>query len=485
MASFRKKGKVWYFRFVDSEGVMSERKGCPDLQATKQLAGASEAEAAKIRAGLIDPKAEARRRQSIRPLAEHIDDFRAHLIAKGSTPKHADLFAARTRRVAALAAGASLAAVDPPNTAKAADREQTARTLAERLGGARLADLSPARVQSALATLNDAGRSLATCNHHRSAVRGFSRWAWRDGRTTDDALAGVTGFNAKEDRRHDRRTLGLDDLRRLIDTAHNGPTYRRMSGSDRAMCYRLAAASGLRYSEIASITPESFALGGGHPTVVVAAGYTKNGDPATLPIAPELAGDLARWLDGRPAAVPVFDLPEKGSDMIRVDLDAAGIPYRDDAGLYFDFHALRCQCATLADAAGVSPRVVQRLMRHSTLELTGRYTRPRMVDIEGAASALPGLRPTTPGAERAAATGTDGQPIGDPLSHHLPIVGDGTGRIVTDAGGMIGLSPDMSKGRKSPAPPALGGPGRGTSAPVGTSGVRTRTGDLRIMRPPL
>ncbi len=60
----------------------------------------------------------------------------------------------------------------------------------------------------------------------------------------------------------------------------------------------------------------------------------------------------------------------------------------------FDFHSLRCQCATLADQAGVSPRVVQKLMRHSSLELTGRYTRPRAVDIESAAALLPSLKPT-------------------------------------------------------------------------------------------
>ena len=60
--------------------------------------------------------------------------------------------------------------------------------------------------------------------------------------------------------------------------------------------------------------------------------------------------------------------------MVRQDLKAAGIPYRDAAGRVFDFHSLRCQMATLADAAGISPRVVQRLMRHSKLEMTGRYT---------------------------------------------------------------------------------------------------------------
>jgi hypothetical protein len=54
--------------------------------------------------------------------------------------------------------------------------------------------------------------------------------------------------------------------------------------------------------------------------------------------------------------------------MLRHDLEAAGIPYRDQGGMVFDFHSIRCEMATLADAAGVSPSVVQRMMRHSTLE---------------------------------------------------------------------------------------------------------------------
>ena len=77
----------------------------------------------------------------------------------------------------------------------------------------------------------------------------------------------------------------------------------------------------------------------------------------------------------------------------------------------FDFHSLRCELATLADAAGVSPRVVQKMMRHSTLELTGRYTRPRAVDIEAAAGMMPSLRPKADDpSERVVMTGTGSSP---------------------------------------------------------------------------
>src|SRR5262249_8296310 len=81
---------------------------------------------------------------------------------------------------------------------------------------------------------------------------------------------------------------------------------------------------------------------------------------------------------------------------------------RDSAGLVFDFHSLRCELATLADAAGVTPRVVQRLMRHSKLEMTQKYTRPRPVDLEAAAMKIPSLKPSGSKPATMAATGTDG-----------------------------------------------------------------------------
>src|SRR4051812_46089726 len=108
MAGFRKRGRVWYYRFVDADGVKCERKGCPDRRATEEMAREAEAHAARIRAGLIDPKAEARRRQAARPLSEHLAEWRSHLIAAGHTDKHAGLSLDRVRRMTAIGAGVSL-----------------------------------------------------------------------------------------------------------------------------------------------------------------------------------------------------------------------------------------------------------------------------------------------------------------------------------------------------------------------------------------
>ena len=395
----------WYFAYVDADGVRRTEKGCPDKAATEAMARKAESEAELRRRGIIDAKADQYASHAARPLSEHVDAWRETMIHQGDTPKHADMTAGRVRRLIAVMFGAKPGDIDGKRMTR--PQQALARaTIGQLVSKARLSDITTDRVQAALATFRDSGRSAETCNHHRNAVRAFTRWCKQTGRMREYPLDGMTGFNAKEDRRHDRRTLSLEELTRLIAVAERGPNFRAMTGPARALCYRLAASTGLRYSEIASIEPASFDWKA--PSVIVTAGYTKNGDPASLPIPSDLADDLARYVATIAPGTPVFPLPEKGVKMLRADLQAAGIPYVDASGLFFDFHSLRCQMATMADAAGVTPRVVQRLMRHSTLELTGRYTRPRAVDIEAAAGMLPSLKPTGDRPEALAMTGTDG-----------------------------------------------------------------------------
>jgi integrase len=483
MASLRKRGKVWYYRFTDADGVKVERKGCADKRATEGMAHAAETEAARLKEGLIDPKDIARKRHEAAPIASHLDDWQSNILAKGGTEKYADLSHGRAARLVAVLKGASLAEVDAAGLT-VEKRRQAEECLSRRLRTARLSDLTAVAVQAILADLRTQGVALGTINHYRSAIRAFSRWAWKDGRLKEDALAVVSGYNAKEDPRHDRRTVSVEELRRLVRVAAEGPPYQQMSGPLRALCYRLAVATGLRFSEIGTILPESFAgLDGDQPTVTVGAAYTKNRKPATLPISADVAEDIRVLLASVDPGEPVFPLPSRGADMLKVDLQAAEIPYRDAGGLVFDFHSLRCQCATIADLSGVTPRVVQKLMRHSTLELTGKYTRPRMHDIEGAASSMPTLRPQGPEAMEARATGTDGQRIGDRLAHHLPTGGDVSGRDLAVTGEMAGSSADLPAGRNPLALAAFDTVGRDVAVTDSSSGGGIRTPDTRIMIP--
>lgn len=277
MASiFKPAGKSKYVIFYhDEDGKRHKKTGATDKQVTERIARDIENRMALLREGIIDPKAEAYRDHAARPLADHLAAWIESLQAKGTTAKHSKLFSDRARRVVALVMGATLAEIEPGKPTKAnIERAETALT--KWVKAARLNHLAADRVQSALAALRAEGRSLATCNHHRAAIRALAKWLHETHRTRENTLRGVTGFNAKEDRRHDRRTLALDELRKLIDAAATGPDFQRMTGPARALCYRLAVASGLRYAELASLVPESFDFQNG-PGVTVAAAYAKNG----------------------------------------------------------------------------------------------------------------------------------------------------------------------------------------------------------------
>ena len=89
-----------------------------------------------------------------------------------------------------------------------------------------------------------------------SRRQGILELVLRFDRTRDDALHGVKGFNVKEDRRHDRRTSFVEELRQTCGRREQGPTVMGMTGPARALCYRLAVAIGLRFEEITSITRE-------------------------------------------------------------------------------------------------------------------------------------------------------------------------------------------------------------------------------------
>ena len=119
----------------------------------------------------------------------------------------------------------------------------------------------------------------------------------------------------------------------------------------------------------------------------------------------DVAALMKSYLAGKPKGETV--LPgtwhDRAAEMLRGDLDAAGIPYQDAAGRYFDFHAMRGQFISLLAAQGVHPKVAQALARHSTITLTmDYYTHLDVLDVTGALDKLPAL-PSQADAEAAPA----------------------------------------------------------------------------------
>src|SRR5262249_18909263 len=155
-------------------------------------------------------------------------------------------------------------------------------------------------------------------------------------------LAHLAAANDKLDRRHQRRALELGDLDALLRaTRESHRVSYGLTGADRFMLYGLAMGSGLRAQELASLTPADFELESQPPAVHARAAYTKNRQEVTHPLPADLAASLVDYLAGRPAHRVLWPGAwfRQGAAMLRIDLRAAHIPYRDETGAVADFHA--------------------------------------------------------------------------------------------------------------------------------------------------
>jgi len=320
--------------------------------------------------GLLDSRRVAARKR----LAEHLADFRQALTAKGITGQYLNVVVPRVR------------------------------CIIEGCGFIFWNDISASRVQQFLADLRadriDAtgrarrGISRQTHNRYLQAFKQFCRWMIKDRRASESPVSHLDGLNARLDCRRNRRPLSVEEARRLLQVAEGAPECSGMSGPERAMLYRVAIETGLRRSELASLTRPSFNLDGEWPTVTVEAGDSKHRRQDVLPLKLSTAEALKEFLATILPTAPVFGISkwQNMAKTLRMDLQAAGIPEKDDAGRIVDFHALRYTTGTFLAAAGVHPKVAQSLMRHSDINLTMiRYSHVLIGQEAAAVAALPDL----------------------------------------------------------------------------------------------
>ena len=354
----------WYVRYKTADGKWKREKGYTDRQATDALATRLEKGVARNREGLTDPFEKHRRR----PLLDHLDDHRTTLAARNCTPEHTYQVISRATRII------------------------------NGCGFEHMDDLSASSVQAFLAELREGGISAQTSNHYLRAIKQFSRWLRMDRRTSDDPLVHLSMLNVQTDRRHDRRALDHDDFAKLVDAAMTGPVIATMAGPDRAMLYVLAAWTGFRRKELASLTIGSFDLTSQTPSVRVEACYAKNRRQDEVPLHAAVVERLAVWLadhDFDPDE-PIFKLRMPSgrlrctADMMRRDCGRAGIPYQDESGLFADFHSHRHTFISALGKAGTPLATAQKLARHSDPKLTANvYTHLGLADKASAIEALP------------------------------------------------------------------------------------------------
>jgi integrase len=374
----------WYCELKDPSGVMRRFPGFTDRTATEELGRKIERLVAfRVAGGAPDPTLaawiaglhsrlrsrleelgilDARRHAATRPIRELLEAFRESLCARERTPKHVAQVVARAER------------------------------LLESAGVRVWNDLGAIEIERALKAERERGLSAQTSNHLLSAVRQFARWVVLNGMAPEDPLRVLRPLNVRMDRRLVRRALEPDELQALLRAAMSGPVRQGMTGPERALLYRLAAESGLRANELRSLTVASFELASDRPTVRLQAGASKRRREDVLPLQTKMARALKAHLGECDHAEPAFALLAswRAAEMLAEDRDAAGIDVSD--GLAVDFHSLRHTFISNLVRAGVTPRVVQALARHSTPMLTfGVYAHLGADDERQALAMLPDL----------------------------------------------------------------------------------------------
>ena len=348
-----------------------------------------------MRIGVLDSE----RIAASKPLGEHVKDWSQSLVSKGSTPAHVKLVTARLNKVIAAC------------------------------GFKNYPDIAANKVQSFLAdarkdTQDGRGISLQTSNFYLTAIKQFCRWMVRHGRATTNPVDCLDGLNVKLDRRHDRRALTNDEVRKLLTKTAGSSARGGMTGPERRLLYLVALETGLRANELRSLTRSSFDLNTTSPTVTVAAGYSKRRREDTLPLRPALANELRDHLAAKLPTAPAFGMPAKRRtiDVFKMDVADAGIGYCDNAGRVADFHAMRHTFISNLARSGVHPKVAQSLARHSTITLTmDRYSHTLIGEQADALKGLPDL--TAPIADEMRKTGTDDRPTENHLASCLAFSG--------------------------------------------------------------
>ena len=405
----------WYVEFHDQKHDCWRRcPGFTDKKATEQLGAKLEKLAGYAANGTeLDPDLRAwldaatptmldrllkwglvdrRRAATSKPLTEHVKDYARHLVAQGHTARHAEQVRVRVLRVLNIAGYRWWTEISPSGIQAA-------------IGGlthpARVADPErPGKLKHIQVPVR-----TQTKNNYLTVVKSYANWMVADGRATSSPITSLRKQAVTDSR--ERRVATPNELQRLIDAAHAGEPFgwgggrgrfaqrpekpHQVSGPERALIYRFASETGLRADEIRGLTRAAFELDTLPYHVKVPSGLTKNRKEAKIGLRPELAELLREHLQRKAPAAQALNVPPITSRVIRQDLEAAGIAYRDEHGRTLDFHALRHTFITYVGRSGASAKTVQELARHASITTTQRYLHSDDDEKTAAIAALPTL----------------------------------------------------------------------------------------------
>ncbi|HEV3439636.1 MAG TPA: site-specific integrase [Gemmata sp.] len=221
----------------------------------------------------------------------------------------------------------------------------------------------------------DKGRSPATLNGYIRSAKGFCNW-YSKKLKGDSPLRDLQPFNEQVDLRRSRRILNDDELLQLLAATEAAPRRHncKVKPRDRSALYRIAAYTGLRASELASLTPNHFQLD--HldrvpPVVIVEAKDAKGRREEPIPLPPHLVEFLRTFLAGRKPNEKIWP-----GEWARYHHQATWLKRdckRAKLGDGVTFHGLKRRYVTRLVRSGVEIDLVRRLARHKQLSTTMNY----------------------------------------------------------------------------------------------------------------
>lgn len=382
----RYRSTKYYAFYRHGAGRRGQKAGYTDKKATLELARRLEVEAARKAEGLIDVSLEHRKK----PIGEHIEQYRLSLQGRVSA-KH---LAETMRRLGGIIDGCGF------------------RTLQE---------VNTDGVSGYLHRLRVDGCGPRTCNTYRASLQAFMRWCVETRRIERNPVGCVKPQQEADDIRRERGTFTPDQVVALISASKRRPLEEAMTirrgkrkgqqcaklsepererlerlGLERALIYKTLALTGLRRGELSRLRwGDLVFFSNKQAMATVRRESAKARKPQQVTLRADLAEDLREWwtLNGEPGnAQRVFRVPGELVKILKRDLKAAGIPYKDELGRFRDVHSLRHTFGTWLGETDVPARVAQEAMRHGSIELTAnRYMHPSQGLTRKAVESLPML----------------------------------------------------------------------------------------------
>ena len=386
--------KVYYAKYRDGQGVLREvSTGCRDKQAATVVLHNLEGQVEKVKSGIISPDEDRIAKHQATPIAEHVKTYLTRLEAHETSTGHRD------------------------NVRRSMTR------IIDHCRFATLPDFNREAFERYLAYRKNEDSSARTRNLDRASLVAFCNWCIETNRLTANPFEGVKKANEDTDRRLERRSLTVEEINRLLAATRERPLREALTirtgknkgkriakvrpevrekltllGRERALIYSTLLYTGLRKSELASLTLAQVILEEEIAYLIVRAGDEKAKRGAKMPLYPELANAIRSWIRDReqrhdgplPRKARLFTVPRGLDRIFNRDLELAEIEKHDALGRVADVHCLRHTHASLLAKLGVSPAVAQKSMRHSDVRLTmGVYTHLEMEDVRQAVSLLP------------------------------------------------------------------------------------------------